>query len=208
MQMPDFFVPILEKSGLIVEAGDWVLRTASEAALNLPLVLSVNLSPRQFQDPELKFRLAKLLNETGFDPDRLELEITEQAVLVDEQRSISTLKDLAQMGIRVALDDYGTGFSSLQRLKTLPLHTLKIDRFFVTKLLTDKVDAAIVRSTIDLSHELGIKVVAEGVEDDATMNLLRDYGCDIAQGYGISRPMNRTKLMEWLASSRFAEPGI
>ena len=208
MQMPDFFVPILEKSGLIVEAGDWVLRTASEAALDLPLVMCVNLSPRQFQDPELKYRLTRLLEETGFEPDRLELEITEQAVLVDEQRSVAILNDLTQMGVRVALDDYGTGFSSLQRLKTLPLHTLKIDRFFVTKLLTDKVDAAIVRSTIDLSHELGIKVVAEGVEDDATMNLLRDFGCDIVQGYGISRPMNRAKLLDWLASSRFADPGI
>lgn len=206
MQMPDFFVPILEKSGLIVEAGDWILRTASEAALNLPLVLSVNLSPRQFQDPELKRRVGRLLEETGFEPDRLELEITEQAVLVDEQRSIAILNDLAQMGVRVALDDYGTGFSSLQRLKTLPLHTLKIDRFFVTKLLTDKVDAAIVRSTIDLSHELGIRVVAEGVEDDATMEMLREYGCDIVQGYGISRPMNKAKLLDWLSTSRYSAP--
>lgn len=103
----------------------------------------------------------------------------------------------------VALDDYGTGFSSLQRLKTLPLHALKIDRFFVTQLLSDRADATIVRSTIELCHQLGIEVVAEGVEDEATMERLREYGCDRVQGYGICQPLPLAGLQGWRAESRF-----
>jgi diguanylate cyclase (GGDEF)-like protein len=204
LQMPDMFIPILEETGLIMEAGDWVLRSAIQAMQSLPMMLSVNISPRQLQHPHIADRLTRVLEEIGFPPQRLEVEINEQAVLQDEDHGIAALRELASRGIRVTLDDYGIGFSSLQRLKRLPLHTLKIDRFFVTSLLTDNADAAIVRSTIDLCHELGIVVVAEGVEDDHTMARLHQFGCDLAQGYGISHPLPFDALTDWLSSSRFA----
>jgi EAL domain-containing protein (putative c-di-GMP-specific phosphodiesterase class I) len=113
------------------------------------------------------------------------------------------LREMADSGIRITLDDYGMGYSSLQRLKRLPLHTLKIDRFFVTSMLSDRADAAIVRSTINLCHELGINVVAEGVEDAGTLLRLSEIGCDMAQGYGIGHPMPLAALKEWLATSRY-----
>jgi EAL domain-containing protein (putative c-di-GMP-specific phosphodiesterase class I) len=170
----------------------------------MPLSLAVNISPRQFMHPHLADRLMRMLDEIQFPADRLELEITEQIVVEDEERAVATLHDLASHGIRVALDDYGTGFSSLQRLKRLPLHTLKIDKYFVVSLVTSKADAAIVRSTIDLCHQLGIHVVAEGVEDEAVMDLLRDYGCDVAQGYGICHPLPMRQLTEWMTTSTVA----
>ncbi len=203
LQMPSAFLDILEDSGLILDAGDWVLRSACQAMLPHAFTVAVNVSPRQFQHPKLAERIARVLDEIGFPPQRLELEITEQAVMADEERARSTLRAMAEQGMRVALDDYGTGFSSLQRLKTLPLHALKIDRFFVTQLLSDRADATIVRSTIELCHQLGIEVVAEGVEDEATMERLREYGCDRVQGYGICPPLARQPLQDWLAGSRF-----
>ena len=207
LQMPDSFIPILEETGLIMEAGDWVLRSAIQALQSLPMMLAVNISPRQLQHPNIANRLVRVLDEIDFPPERLEVEVTEQAVMLDEERGFGALRDLSARGIRIALDDYGIGFSSLQRLKRLPLHTLKIDRFFVTSLLTDSADAAIVRSTIELCHELGIKVVAEGVEDEHTMDRLRQFGCDLAQGYGISRPMQLDALSDWLSNGRFAPLG-
>ena len=204
LQMPDQFIDILEQTGLIMDAGDWVLREACAAIKSMPLSLAVNISPRQFLHPHLADRLMRMLDEIQFPADRLELEITEQIVVEDEERAVATLHDLASRGIRVALDDYGTGFSSLQRLKRLPLHTLKIDKYFVISLVHSKADAAIVRSTIDLCHQLDIHVVAEGVEDDAAMALLREYGCDVAQGYGICRPLSMPRLVEWMASSTVA----
>jgi diguanylate cyclase (GGDEF)-like protein len=203
LQMPASFMDILEDSGLIMDAGDWVLRRACQALLPLPYTVAVNLSPRQFQHPKLAERLGRVISEVGFPPQRLEVEITEQAVMADEARARATLRAMAEQGMRVALDDYGTGFSSLQRLKTLPLHALKIDRFFVTPLLSDHADAAIVRSTIELCHQLGIEVVAEGVEDEATMERLREFGCDRVQGYGICEPLDLPDLQAWLATSRF-----
>ncbi len=204
LQMPDTFIPILEETGLIMEAGDWVLRSAIQAMRALPVTLAVNVSPRQLQHQNIADRLMQVLDEVDFPAERLEVEITEQAVMQDEDHGIAVLRQLAARGIRIALDDYGIGFSSLQRLKRLPLHTLKIDRFFVTSLLTNNADAAIVRSTIELCHELGILVVAEGVEDDRTMDRLREFGCDVVQGYGISQPLQLDALSEWLLTSRFA----
>jgi len=204
LQMPDLFIDILEQTGLIMDAGDWVLREACAAIRSMPLSLAVNISPRQFMHPNLADRLMRMLDEIRFPAERLELEITEQIVVEDEERALATLHELASRGIRVALDDYGTGFSSLQRLKRLPLHTLKIDKYFVLSLVTSKEDAAIVRSTIDLCHQLGIHVVAEGVQDEAAMDLLRDYGCDVAQGYGICQPLPMAQLAEWMATSTVA----
>jgi diguanylate cyclase (GGDEF)-like protein len=204
LQPPDSFIPMLEQTGLIMEAGDWVLRAACKAVRDLPLTLAVNMSPRQFLHPNMVDRIVRILQEVDFPAERLELEITEQIVMDDESDTVRTLHALSKMGIRVVLDDYGTGFSSLQRLKTLPLHTLKIDKTFVTSLVANKDDAAIVRSTIDLCHKLGILVVAEGVEDKDAMRMLAEFGCDIVQGYGVCRPLTLAKLTEWLNTSDFA----
>ncbi|HMZ00037.1 MAG TPA: EAL domain-containing protein [Burkholderiaceae bacterium] len=205
LQMPDRFIDILEQTGLIMEAGEWALREACAAIRHLPLSLAVNVSPRQFLHPRLGERVMRTLEDIQFPAERLELEITEQIVVEDEEGAIATLHDLARRGIRVALDDYGTGFSSLQRLKRLPLHTLKIDKYFVMSLVTDKADAAIVHSTIDLCHQLGIQVVAEGVEDDGARRMLETFGCDIGQGYGICRPLARPALIDWMAARGVTE---
>lgn len=198
LQMPDQFIHILEASGLIHDAGDWVLRRAAQAVRALDVRLAINVSPRQFRSANLASRLSRIVEETGLAPQRVEVEITEQAVLADEAHGMAVLAALSERGMRITLDDYGIGFSSLQRLKQMPLDTLKIDKFFVTSLLTSSVDAAIVRSTIDLCHELGVSVVAEGVEDLATAQRLREFGCDQAQGYGIARPMPIDDLHRWL----------
>ncbi|MBP7522552.1 MAG: EAL domain-containing protein [Leptothrix sp. (in: Bacteria)] len=200
LQMPDRFIGILEQTGLITAAGDWVLREACRSLRDLPIGLAVNVSPRQFLQPKLVERLTQILDEARFPAERLELEITEQLVVEDLEGTVATLHRLAERGFRVALDDYGTGFSSLERLKRLPLHTLKIDRNFVIPLRSSPADAAIVRSTIDLCHQLGIQVVAEGVEDAAVQALLREYGCDLGQGYGICRPLARQALDDWIAA--------
>lgn len=206
LQMPDTFIPLLEQTGLILDAGEWVLRSAIASIKPLPISLAINVSPRQLQHPNIANRLLRVAEEMDFPPSRLEIEITEQAVLHDEARAFAALNDMASRGVRIALDDYGIGYSSLHRLKQLqrlPLHALKIDRAFVTTLLSNSADAAIVRSTIALCHELGIVVVAEGVEDDQTLERLKALDCDLAQGYGIGRPMSPASLGEWMASSRF-----
>jgi EAL domain-containing protein (putative c-di-GMP-specific phosphodiesterase class I) len=204
LQAPDSFIPLLEQTGLVMDTGDWVLRSACKAVRDLPLSLAVNMSPSQFRSPHMAGQLMRILEETGFPPDRLELEITEQIVMEDDVGAVDTLRKLGALGIRVALDDYGTGFSSLQRLKKLPLHTLKIDKSFVTRLISDREDLAIVRSTIDMCHQLGIVVVAEGVEDRPTLARLQELGCDVAQGYGLCRPLTLEALQQWLISSPLA----
>ncbi len=206
LQMPDTFIAMLEQTGLILDAGEWVLRSAIASIKAMPISLAINVSPRQLQHPNIANRLLRVAEEMDFPPSRLEIEITEQAVLHDEERAFAALHDMAARGVRIALDDYGVGYSSLHRLKQLqrlPLHALKIDRAFVTTLLSDTADAAIVRSTIDLCHELGILVVAEGVEDDSTLERLSSFGCDLAQGYGIGRPMPPSGLGDWMSNSRF-----
>ena len=204
LQAPDSFIPLLEQTGLVMDTGDWVLRSGCKAVRDLPLSLAVNMSPSQFRSPHMAEQVMRILEETGFPPDRLELEITEQIVMEDDVGAIETLRTLGALGIRVALDDYGTGFSSLQRLKKLPLHTLKIDKSFVTRLNADSDDLAIVRSTIDMCHQLGIVVVAEGVEDQPTLVKLQELGCDIAQGYGLCRPLTLEGLQQWMGSSPFS----
>lgn len=204
LQPPEGFIPLLEQTGLIMETGDWVLRAACRAVRDLPLAVAVNMSPTQFRHPKMAERLTRILDETGLPPSRLELEITEQVVMEHEAGAFAMLRELSRLGVRIALDDYGTGFSSLQRIKQMPLNTLKIDKSFVTSLRGSREDLAIVRSTIDMCHQLGIVVVAEGVEDAETMQLLEHMGCDIAQGYGLCRPLPLDGLTRWLDSSDFA----
>jgi diguanylate cyclase (GGDEF)-like protein len=205
LQSPDTFIPILEQTGLILPVGVWVIQKACQDLHRTGLEVAVNLSPRQFQQPLFVDQVAQTLSAFNMPARLLELEITEQTI-AEDGLAMKHLTALKSIGLSTGLDDYGTGFSSLNRLKQLPLTTLKIDRAFVRNLLTDRFDSAIVSSTIALAHELGLHVVAEGVEDEPTLAMLTSMGCDSAQGFYMARPMPLAKLMEWLATSPFGLP--
>ncbi|ADU28006.1 diguanylate phosphodiesterase [Ethanoligenens harbinense YUAN-3] len=195
--LPPAFIPTAEATGLIHPIGEWVLRTACGQthrwnANNRPFRLAVNLSPRQFSRAE-EIVLAAL-RETGLDPGRLELEITEQSVAEDLPAAAGVLRRLNALGVRLALDDFGTGYSSLQYLARLPVHTLKIDRSFVAGMIRTAKARIIVENIIRLAHGLSMRVVAEGVETPGQRDLLRRQGCDLAQGFLYSRPLAGKKL--------------
>ena len=192
---PATFIPVAEDSGLIVAIGEWVLRTAcaqnvawQRAGLK-PISVSVNLSARQFRQPDLAERIAAILRETGLDPAHLELELTESLVMQDVEKTIATLGRLKAMGIKLSIDDFGTGYSSLNYLKRFPIHTLKIDQSFVRDITTDPSDAAIAKTIISMAHELGLMVIAEGVETEEQQSFLRLRRCDEMQGYFFSKPV-------------------
>jgi predicted signal transduction protein with EAL and GGDEF domain len=191
---PGEFIQFAETSDLIRPLTLWVARRALEhmrdwhqRGLNLPV--SINLSTRNLLDVTFPDSMAALLKEYGVPPHLLELEITETALIGDPNRAMSVVERLVEQGMRLSIDDFGTGYSSLAYLKRLPLHALKIDRSFVRDMLIDEQDAIIVRSTIGLAHSLGLQVVAEGVEDVDTLAALREFGCDLAQGYVLSKPI-------------------
>ncbi len=202
---PAEFIHVLEESGLIVPVGDWILRTACARARAWadsglpPLRLAVNLSPRQFKGDDLAQRLGRVLDETGLDPSCLELELTESLLMEDINVSNAMLNELrAIMGLKLSIDDFGTGYSSLSYLKRFPLDTLKIDRTFVRDVTIDPDDAAIVSSMITLAHNLRLKVVAEGVENEEKLTYLREHGCDLVQGYYFSEPLPAEEFSELL----------
>lgn len=191
---PDQFIPIIEQTGLIRPFSRWVIDTAlcqwaAWHARGIETVVSVNLSMRNLQDKEFPNELAELLQKWSVVPHTLLLEVTESAVMSDPDHVLMTLGYFHDLGVDVAIDDFGTGYSSLSYLKRLPVNEIKIDRSFVRDMREDKDDAMIVRSTIDLAHNLGLKVVAEGVEDEVTLRLLTELNCDLAQGYHFSRPV-------------------
>jgi diguanylate cyclase (GGDEF)-like protein/PAS domain S-box-containing protein len=192
---PSEFIPLAEDTGLIAPIGEWVLRTAcaqTKAWLDCgfaPLHIAVNLSPRQFQQPDLLSMIERHLKETGLDPRYLELEVTESSVMKNPESAISTLRELKAMGIKISIDDFGSGYSSLSYLKHLPIDVLKIDQSFVTDMTTDPKDAAIVMATIQLAHSLQLKVTAEGVETEEQLRFLRLLRCDEMQGYLFCRPL-------------------
>ena len=191
---PDEFIPLAERSGLIVPLGNWVLATACQEVRRwhqsgaTDVVLAINVSARQFRDPKLVQTLATVLAETGIDPGRLELELTESAIMQQPERAGAVLRELRAMGVHLAVDDFGTGYSSLSYLKRLPFQTLKIDRSFVVDLPNNREAVAIVNAVITMSRELGLKVIAEGVETAAQFEFLRRQGCDFMQGYYLHRP--------------------
>lgn len=206
MVSPGQFIVPAEQTGLIKPLSLWVLNTALnqcrvwlKAGMEIPV--SVNLSARNLHDPELPDQVAGLLETSGIPPERLELEITESAIMMDPLRALEILERLSGMGVRLSLDDFGTGYSSLGYLKKLPVDEIKIDRSFVTDMTRDKNDAMIVRSTIDLGHNLGCKVVAEGVENQETWDRLAALGCDSAQGYYMSRPLPADEFSRWFSVS-------
>jgi EAL domain-containing protein (putative c-di-GMP-specific phosphodiesterase class I) len=166
--------------------------------LGLDVGVSVNLSAYNLRDRQLAAYIDATLRLRGVPAGMLTVEITESGVLSDAVLATGTFSALRQIGVGLSIDDFGTGYSSLVHLKHLPFTELKIDRTFTDELLTNEEDAAIVRSTIDLGHELGRTIVAEGVESLAVLEQLRHYGCDCAQGYYISRPLDKSALRAWL----------
>lgn len=192
---PDEFIPIAEETGLIVPLGEHVLRTAcrqvaewDRRGLTIPK-LAVNLSARQFRQPDLADRVCRILDETGVSSSRLELEITESTVMRDVDDSVATLRCLRARGICVAIDDFGTGYSSLSQLKRVPIDTLKIDRSFIEGIPGSAEDVAIVGAIVAMARSLGLKLVAEGVEQPAQRDFLRALGCGEAQGWLFGRPL-------------------
>ncbi len=210
---PSDFIPLAEQTGLIRLLTRWVLdhaaadaRSWERAGRRLPV--AVNVSARNLRDGRLLEDVQEALTTHGLPPARLTVEVTESAVMTDPARAADVLGSLKQCGVAVAIDDFGTGYSSLGLLRRLPVSELKIDKSFVLGMAGESgEDTAIVRSTADLAHNLGLSVVAEGVEDQWTLDLLGTFGCDQAQGYHIARPMPCPDLVEWLASSawRMAE---
>jgi EAL domain-containing protein (putative c-di-GMP-specific phosphodiesterase class I) len=200
---PDEFIPIAEHSGLIHDLTRWALHTALADLTTWRrrwpwMSMSVNLSARNLLDASLADEVEAALLQSGLPADALTLELTESSVMADPHRSFTVLEQLHNLGIRLAIDDFGTGYSSLAYLKRLPVAELKIDKSFVLHMATDTDDTMIVRSTIDLAHNLGLETVAEGVEDEETRQLLRQLGCDAIQGYHLTRPLNANDMTTWL----------
>ncbi|HSD70123.1 MAG TPA: EAL domain-containing protein, partial [Woeseiaceae bacterium] len=202
---PDEFVPAAEEAGTIVHLTRYVLRQAigecrkwQDAGRSLQV--SVNISARDLQDEYLPYYVLQLMKEHGLPPNRLTLEVTENSIMQNIQKAITVLECLRDIGVRISMDDFGTGYSSLAQMRKIPLHELKIDKSFVMTLLKDKQNAAIVRTTLQLAHNMNLEVVAEGVEDDDTLRYLSDAGCEQAQGYILSRPVSSEDLLAWLAT--------
>ena len=201
---PELFVPVAEEAGMIIELGEWILRTACKATYDLQqsgyagLNIAVNISAVQFTDGNLLPLVNKALKDSKLNPEYLELEITESAVMHDPEEVINSLHQLSAFGMSLAIDDFGTGYSSLAYLKRFPVNTLKIDRAFITDISSDNDDVAIVEAVLGLGKHFNMKVVAEGVEDEDQLQFLKAQGCDIAQGFYISKPMNILAYREWL----------
>jgi diguanylate cyclase (GGDEF)-like protein/PAS domain S-box-containing protein len=193
--MPSIFVPMLEETGLIVPVGGWVFSTGcrqrQEWGSSLPddCTVSLNLSPRQFSDKNLITELRRILERHSLPPHQLEIELTEGMLMLDTDHTRRVLHDLKDMGLRLSVDDFGTGYSSLAYLKQFALDALKIDKHFIDHLVTSEKDAAITTSIIQLGHNLGLDVVAEGVETEDQMMLLLERGCDVVQGFFFGRPV-------------------
>jgi diguanylate cyclase (GGDEF)-like protein len=205
---PDAFIPAVEQAGSIAHLTRWVLREAiarCAAWRNQGVILgiAVNISVDDLSDEYLPYFLLELVQKHQLAPHTLTLEVTESAIMHNVQKSLAVVNCIHELGFRLAIDDFGTGHSALSQLKRLPVDELKIDKSFVTR-NDDAKDDAILRATIDLAHQLGLNVVAEGVEDDAAIARLAELGCEHAQGYGIGKPMPQEQLLPWLSQRRSA----
>ncbi len=200
---PDEFIPVAEQTGLIGPLTEWVLRAAVSQVvawddLAPDLGMAVNLSARSLHDPDLPDLVLGVLSEYGVPASRLLLEITETALVTDATRAAVVLARLADAGVRLSLDDFGRGYTSLAYLRRLPVTELKIDKTFVMEMDRSSEDAAIVRSVVELGHNLGLLVTAEGVENASVLSSLTDFGCDTGQGFFLSRPLDADALGDWL----------
>ncbi len=207
---PAKFIPIAEECGLISPIGDWVLETAcrqcqrwrDSGSFSLPI--SVNISALQFRQQKISDTISRILEETGLDPKLLELELTESMVMQNAQETMVTLAELKKLGVALSIDDFGTGYSSLNYLRYFPLDRLKIDRSFVRHISTVEADAAITRTIISMGHSLNLKVIAEGVETSAQLEILKDQGCDEIQGFYYSEPLLPEEFERYLGGRRIA----
>jgi diguanylate cyclase (GGDEF)-like protein len=210
---PDEFIPIAERSGLINPLTTRVLDLSLRAvagwrAAGHDLGIAVNLSTRSLHDADLVEEVARLLRRHGVPAGRLTLEVTESSVMADPARATALLHELRDLGVRLSVDDFGTGYSSLSYLKRLPVHEVKIDRSFVIGLADRSDDVAIVRAIVDLGRHLGLEVIAEGVEDQATWDLLASMGCDLVQGWHLGRAMPTDDVVPWLHARAAALPAL
>ncbi|MFZ4760075.1 MAG: putative bifunctional diguanylate cyclase/phosphodiesterase [Burkholderiaceae bacterium] len=199
---PDRFLPFAEQTGAIRGITRWVLRrTVAQMSAwhdqGLVVAVAVNLSTRDLMDLELPQRVSEVLTANRIPPSLLTLEVTESAIMDDADRALQVLNALRALGVKLSIDDFGTGYSSLAYLKRLPVQELKIDRSFTRNMVSDADDATIVRSTVDLGHHLGLSVVAEGIEDEATAEALRAAGCDLGQGWHFAKPMAPDAFTTW-----------
>ena len=199
---PDQFMPMLENSGVIVELTLWVL---NQSAVELSdwlgqdpdRVLAINVSPRALVDPQFVTRVTELIGQESLNPRQLMLEVTEGSAWEHRSSTLDSLDQLRQLGVGVSIDDFGTGHSTLEYLRLIPADEVKIDRSFTRNMLTSATDHLLVQQVIDLSHQLGMTVVAEGTESGAQVEELRRMGCDFAQGFSVARPMQHQDLLAW-----------
>jgi diguanylate cyclase (GGDEF)-like protein/PAS domain S-box-containing protein len=210
MISPEKFIPLAEQTGLILPIGEWVLRQACAQAsawqaAGWPLRMSVNLSARQFRLPGLDSLIRGILDETGLDPGRLDIELTESMIVHDPAAVAAILTSMEKLGVQISIDDFGTGYSSLSHLKRFPVDVLKIDQSFVRDCTTDADDAAIVRAIVIMAHALGIQTIAEGAETKEQLEFLRRNGCDAIQGYYFSRPVPAEEIARLLRDKRRLE---
>jgi len=202
---PLTFIPLAEETGLIVPLGEWILHTACQRAVvwqrqfNPDLTINVNLSPRQFTRPDLVGSIEQILAETGLDSQTLKLEITESILMDGNSQTAEALKQLKEMKIKMCMDDFGTGYSSLSYLHHFPVDTLKIDRSFIHQMTSASRHSKIVQTIINLAHNLEMQVVAEGVENQAQLDQLRNLSCECGQGYFFSVPLSDDAVTQLLA---------
>jgi EAL domain-containing protein (putative c-di-GMP-specific phosphodiesterase class I)/GGDEF domain-containing protein len=204
--MPDEFIPLAERTGLIVPLTLWVLEEAIHQCRRWQSEgigghIAVNLSMWNLDGRELPGQIAQLLKTAGVSPAQLELEITETAIMDDPQNAMKTLREIRELGVRLAIDDFGTGYSSLAHLIKMPVTSVKVDKSFTMSMETDRDSAVIVRAIVELGHNLGLKVVAEGVETLAVKRMLTAFGCDEAQGYYFSRPVTAADISRLVADT-------
>lgn len=206
---PDDFIPLAEQTGNVQKLTEWALETAIAQSrtwrdAGIEIIVAINLSARDLTNRRLPDQIGALLKKHDVAADQIVLEITESAIMEDRDNAMAVLTALNKMGHILSIDDYGTGYSSMAYLKALPVQEIKIDKSFVLKLASNKEDEILVRSTIDLGHNLGLKVTAEGVEDEDSLAILRKYGCDTGQGYFISRPMPVDDIEAFYRDSRWS----
>ncbi|MGH8892942.1 MAG: putative bifunctional diguanylate cyclase/phosphodiesterase [Actinomycetes bacterium] len=200
---PDEFIPLAEHTGLIRPLTQFVVETAVRQCVawrdaGTPVLMAVNVSMRNLLEPELADTVARTLVQAGLPARLLKLEVTESAIVAEPERALQALERLVDLGLSISVDDFGTGYSSLTRLRSLPVQEVKVDRTFVRDLADQDDDLAIVRAVISLGHDLGLRVVAEGVEDERSWRILQDLGCDLVQGYYLARPMPVDAMTDWL----------
>jgi diguanylate cyclase (GGDEF)-like protein len=207
--LPGTFIRVAEQSGLIRQLSEWIIDTACRELARLKarhpgLRVGINLSMHNLHDYDLAEQIGRSLASYRLNPESLLLEITETGVMLDPDQVVETLDELSGMGLKLSIDDFGTGHSSLAYLKRLPVHTLKVDKSFVTDMDADEDNASIVLATIDLAHSLGLSVTAEGVETRAVYEMLWEMGCDCYQGYYVSEPLELKAMSAWLDNDHMA----